>query len=166
MYWEDNDQLFLVSYDDGWWPPLNKYEEGFGDIMGCPSMYRYGCIYNSGNPSLATGTDYRGWVWHGEDIGYGYNMKAIADRGHTTTDTFLYPTRTGIMAETAQFYWWNALASAGNDYLSPPLSYWYADRHRKDFAQVLFLDGHVDWVQTPYPNGTKAFDGEDIQDPR
>ena len=145
-----------------WFGYVIEYENGSEDVLECSSAKRYGYFDDMyiPNSNIYPG-DYRGTTPlgpEGGEISFGYNMLATEMRGHATTDTFLYPTRTGILAETGSVYWWN-------EKLDNTLGYWYSDRHRKDFGQVLFMDAHVDWVETPYPNGTKAFDGENIRDP-
>jgi len=157
LYVEENDGKFCNT-PWRWWDPILASKSGVGgkELLACPSMYRYG-FFDSYEPGWYQNYypgDYRGgsriglysgfsppWV----DIGYGYNM-VLAQGSRQNISSFPNPAGTGINAETGSFYWWNTLGSSGE------LGYWYADRHRPGEGQVIFMDGHAAFVETPYPN--------------
>jgi len=178
MYAEENRQQLYIDDIQGyawcWWFYVIAYEKGSSKVLACPSMYRYGCFDN-----YETGFypgDYRGYGKIGSpvgwvNIGYGYNMRVVT--GHNKITDFRAPSRTGLMAEIADFYWYN---------ISWGISYngqYFADRHingkykfnnsgillktlRPGKAKVLFMDGHVDWEKTPFTNSKKP---PDLLDP-
>ena len=169
LYAEDNDQEFYTDawgnagYPQLWWVPIVEYEKGSSKILECPSMWQYGNFVN-----YSTGTsdyrNFRGWSRISEiDFGYGYNMTIV--KGNSKVANFKRPATIGLQAEVACFYWWNYYDTGQNT-----LGYWFADRHRKGeyemfrnatalttrpgAAQVVYMDGHVNWEKTPYRNGT------------
>ena len=79
------------------------------------------------------------------ETGYGFNMNFQGRGPGWRSSRYLYPARTGVMAETASFYWWNYV-TYGNT------AAWYADRHKPGMGNILFLDWHVAWEKTPYTN--------------
>jgi prepilin-type N-terminal cleavage/methylation domain-containing protein len=176
-YVEDNEQELYIDpqgygYPRTWWGPVIDYHNGLADVLACPSMYRYGWFDAGYLPSVApswtypgnyrggtliprgtSGTDYFG-------IGYGYNMTIVP--GHNRLWNYRHPSRTALQAESGSFYWWN-YSPDGN------LGYWFADRHIKGehemvngelitgqpgAGQVLFMDQHVAFVETPYSNNS------------
>ena len=109
---------------------------------------------------------YAGWPNHPAYIehGYGYNMMIsrlwdqdyLGNQHLRVKDVFWkHPARTGIMAEMACFYWHNDLGSDGS------VAYMYADRHKTGKAYVLFMDFHVSFETTPFPNSGP----DNIRDP-
>lgn len=177
MYVDENDDRFYY-YDDpassspqypwGWWSPIVDHNDGFVKVLACPSMYRYGWYDDYLEPSFVYPGDYRGGSRIGAgsewtEIGYGYNMRINEDRNKL--GSFSSPSRVGLQAETGSFYWFNF---HGSGYSGPEQpGGWFADRHRNgeydidgyDLVTVkhgqgvvLFMDFHVGWVETPYPN--------------
>jgi prepilin-type N-terminal cleavage/methylation domain-containing protein/prepilin-type processing-associated H-X9-DG protein len=193
MYTEDNDGSLYYYVDSNgnpgspwsWWGPIIEYEKGFVDILGCPSMDRYGFFDTYQDPTIYPGSRRGGsrffspdeeyytlssggqkWI----DMGYGYNMTIV--KGHSKLLNFRQPSRTALEAEVGSFYWWNGIADNS-------LGYWFADRHIKGEHEivsgdlitekpgggnVLFMDWHVEMVETPYPNGQNPF-SYDIRNP-
>jgi prepilin-type N-terminal cleavage/methylation domain-containing protein/prepilin-type processing-associated H-X9-DG protein len=172
MYWDDNDEKLFGSYDSGWWNQVIRYEFNFKDTVVCPSMYRYGMFDPSYVPGGVYPGDRRGYTPIGVvDLGYGYNTAMNNAAGHGTLSSYDSPDRTGVQAETGSFYWHNGRGAGGE------LGYWFSDRHKEgDHTEadvfgsrpgggyVLFIDGHVDMVETPYPNGQSPF-SYDIRNP-
>jgi len=128
-------------------------------MLQCPSQGNYGFFddYKIPEHTYHDHGDYRGgsrffgvnagnWPSDWLEFGVGYNVKInmVYDK-HRPSD-FAKPFLTGIFAETGSFYWWNRYSIHGE------LGYWYADRHFEGQGNVLFMDGHVASVQTPYPN--------------
>jgi prepilin-type N-terminal cleavage/methylation domain-containing protein/prepilin-type processing-associated H-X9-DG protein len=172
MYAEDNDQqLYLFKNPDGvyespwvWWHYLIDNQNDSAAVLTCPSMYRFGAFDDYEN-RVYNILNYRGysrmnspvgWV----DMGYGYNMSIT--KGHNRLTQFRKTYKTGLMAETGSFYWYNYRVDNSN-------AYWFADRHHHGKyqtgrwgditkvvtpgrAHVLFMDGHVDWENTPFKN--------------
>jgi len=173
LYTEEFNGSYPTHYPDGlgwlWWLPfLGGWDSGplAYKVMQCPSMYKYGWygdyIYTENNPG-----DYRGGCrvgpYYGYDpdiplyweIGYGRNMNIWAPR--LKVSTWPYPERTGLMAETGSFYWWNTLSP----HTGMPAP-WYADRHIPGLARVVFMDQHVSMEKTPFPNSGAT----DLRDPK
>ena len=181
LYAEDNDQQLYLYVDPSgasgspwsWWAYIVDYEKGSMKVLSCPSMYRFGVFdsYKTGVYDIFNHRGYStimspaGWA----DIGYGYNMSIR--KGYHKLTQFRKPQQTGLMAETGSFYWFN--------YYNTSNGYWFADRHysgdyetgrygeitrviRPGKGQVVFLDGHADWVNTPYKN---VFDPPNLQNP-
>ena len=178
MYWQDHDEHL---YDDPWlpWEPIINYEGGSAGVLACPSMYRYGWFVHyemvNGQPQAETKPEeYRGGAdMYGVELGYQYNMHMSEMYGHTKVTSFHKPAQTGVMAE-AGMYWYNKLGNTNNE-----IGYWFSDRHRQGEYEivgntletikpgtggVVFIDAHVEWVDTPYPNGTGSFN-YNLQDP-
>jgi len=172
LYTEQYDGLYPAhsGYQNGegwlWWLPfLRGWKSGPAayQVMQCPTMYKYGWWWDYEYPGGYG--DYRGGLRIGPyanydqmvptywELGYGRNMKIWGRRLKVTA--WPYPDRTGLMAETADAYWWNYFASGG-------LYYWYADRHIVGRARVLFMDLHVRFEETPFINCGP----HDIQDPK
>ena len=185
LYAENNDgSLFFNPAGNPfmWWQTILEYEKGGKDILACPSMRQYK-FYDSYEPGWYAANypgDPRGgsrigypyslsapWL----DIGYGYNMKIR--KGYSKLSHFRKHGKTAIMAENGSFYWGNRVGSSGT------YGYWFSDRHKQGeytisgtslvtikhgAGSVIFIDGHTEWVETPYPNGTDPFT-YDIQDP-
>ena len=182
LYANDNNGKWYTDADHGypvtWWGPLLDYEEGAEDFLACPSMYRYGWWGHYASSSLVTRNP-RGGIWLGIDLGYGYNMGI--NLTNCKVSNWRQPSRTGLMAETACFYWYNGpvYPGSGDDDFA---GYWFADRHKEGrygingspyddltaltasansltsivkagTGSILFMDGHFDWMDTPYPNG-------------
>ena len=161
-----------------WWDPIIDYHKDYKDVLNCPSQDRYGWfdislwkiwVDTGFMPEFAYPGNYRGGsilpVPTGNAIGYemiglgyGYNMRI--NKEYHNISKFSQPARVGLQAETASFYWHN-YSPDGN------FGYWFADRHKKGEHElisgdvvtakpgagvVLFMDFHVDWVETPYPN--------------
>ena len=172
MYADANDDDLYVypggGYPQLWWAYVIDHENGSIGVLSCPSMYRHGWFDDYADPAFDYPGDYRGGSRIGSsaaslgwaEIGYGYNM--AMHKGRNQLSSIRTPARVGLQAETGSFYWWNYLGSGGE------LGYWFADRHRTGeyqvvsndittispgAGQVLFLDGHVDWERTPYPDG-------------
>ena len=177
MYWEEHDEYL---YDHPWfpWNPILNYEGGSEGVLTCPSMYRYGWFvrYEYIDGSLAVSTnpeEYRaGAYMYGVELGYQYNMTMTRHSGRKKVTGFHKPAQTGVMAE-AGMYWHNKLGGQNE------IGYWFSDRHRQGQYEtvgntlntikpgnggVVFIDAHVEWVDTPYPNGTGPFN-YNIQDP-
>ncbi len=183
FYVEDNDEELYTDPGwigpRTWWPYIIDYHNGYADVLACPSMDRYGWFdvsYNrSFDPSWTYPGNYRGGtiVPAGTGtskadyvgLGYGYNMRIKKD--HNKLWEFAQPARTGLQAEVGCFYWWNGIDYTG--YAPGTLGYWFADRHKEGdheiingelvtntpgAGQVLFMDQHVAYVETPYPNLT------------
>ena len=177
LYADDYDGKFFTT-DLGapylWFWYIIDYHDGAENLLACPSMYRYGCFDHYALPALITGNP-RGWTWIGGfDLGYAYNHGIT--QANCKVSTWKQPSRTGLMGETGCFYWFNG-PQAHNI-----AAYWFADRHKEGkyevggieyddltgisgsgnnitgiikpgIGSVLFMDGHFDWMDTPYPNG-------------
>jgi len=157
-----------------WYMPLLQSDAGQNayELLQCPTMYNYlwagdyEGIYELDDSMYPLGGmrvgGYFGYPNHPPYIehGYGYNMNIgrVYDGGvlRTRAVSWKYPARTGIMAETAGFYWWNTYASNGD---TAP---WYADRHIPGKGHILFMDFHVAWEKTPYTNSGP----DDLRDPK
>ena len=187
IYAEDNDGSLYLDPVDGvkpwlWWNPIIEYEKGSFEILACPTMRLYK-LWGDYTPGVTATGDERGgtrigtpysygppWV----DIGYGYNMKIR--KGHSRLSQFRKHGKMGIQAETASFYWHNRPSYGGH-------GSWFSDRHKQGqydlssdlwgaatitikpgAGSVVFIDGHTEWVKTPYPNGHGIFT-YDMQDP-
>jgi len=159
LYAEEHDGKFS-NQPWLWWHPLLRSNSALlaEKLLTCPSMFRYGLwgSYDLSNP-VHYPTDYRGGCRIGYpnsyappwlDICYGYNM-VLAQGPRQRIDSFPNPGGTGFHAETGSFYWWNAPNTHVSWFDPGP---WYADRHRPGQGQVVFMDGHVAFVKTPYPN--------------
>jgi len=152
-----------------WWTPYVvagwDYNGSSGlvdayQVLQCPTMYKYGWFnnYEPGWYETFYPGDYRGGSRIGPygamypgipsywEFGYGRNMNIWGDR--VKVSAWDYPELTGLMAETGSPYWWNGLDG------SDSLGHWYADRHIPGEAHVLFMDGHVSSVDTPFPNSS------------
>ena len=182
MYADENDDSFYY-YDDpstpgadfpwSWWGPIIDHNKGFMDVLACPSMYRFGWYDDYKDPSFVWPGDYRGGSRIGgggewTEIGYGYNMRINVDQHKI--GKFRPPSQIGLQAETGSFYWFNVHASGYSGTDQP--GGWFADRHRSgeydingfDLVTikhgqgvVLFMDFHVAWVETPYPNKQDSY---------
>ncbi len=178
MYTERNDEelyIYKSGWPQLWWLPIIEHENGYVDVLACPSMDRYGFFdsyeadfdypgshrggsrfYAPEGVSSARSPNGQYWI----DFGYGYSMAIKKDFNNLWN--FKSPSRTGLQAEVGSFYWWN--------YDNGEIGYWFSDRHKEgDHSEadvygttpgggyVLFMDGHVDMVETPYPNGQGPF---------
>jgi len=170
LYVEEHDGKFC-NQPWLWWHYLlaSKSAVAAEDLLPCPSMYAYG-FYDSYEPGFYQNYypgDYRGgwrigypssysppWL----DGGYGYNM-VLAQGPRQRISSFPNPGGTGLQAECGSFYWWNR-ANGHVSWFDP--GPWYSDRHRPGEGQVVFMDGHVAFVKTPYPNKPP----NDLRDPK
>ena len=184
LYAENNDGSLFVDPLGGdrpwmWWNTIIEYEKGSFDILGCPTMRQYK-LWGDYTPGSVASGDPRGGTRIGSpysfsapwvDIGYGYNMKIR--KGYGKLSHFRKHGEMAIMAESGSFYWHNYVGGSGS------YGSWFSDRHKQGeyeisgislvtvkhgLGSVLFIDGHTEWVETPYPNGTYPFT-YDIQDP-
>lgn len=174
----NNDEYYIyqTGWPQLWWGPIIEHENGYVDVLSCPSMGRYG-FFDSYEPGFDYPGPHRGGSrfyapqgvssaysggQHWIDFGYGYNM--AIKRNFNNISDFESPSRTGLQAESGSFYWWNGKGSGGE------LGYWFSDRHKEGDhteadvfgsqdggAYVLFMDAHVDMEETPYPNGQSPF---------
>jgi len=161
LYTEEYDNSFPL-YDHGhwaqlWWWPLALSDPGLHtyEMLQCPSQANFGFFDDYKTPGSYPG-DYRGASRIGSpaqgnwpqwmEIGVGYNIKINRAGNKHRLQDFKKPYTTGIFAEAGSFYWHNRLGSDGT------LGYWYADRHVPGRGNVLFMDSHVEDVQTPYSN--------------
>jgi prepilin-type N-terminal cleavage/methylation domain-containing protein len=176
FYADDNeDSLYYHVWPDGtpdapwlWYNPIIDYENGSTGVLECPSMHKYGYFINTETPGLDDHANFRGYARYNSssmgyvDLGYGYNM--LITKGFAKMTNFRQPSETGLQVELAGMYWYNAYNSAQD----MRLGQWFSDRHqqgeyevlsnvtaeatRAGMGKVLFIDGHVDWEETPFGN--------------
>ena len=191
IYWEDNDYRLYDEYWY-WWKPIIKHQKGSADILSCPSMYMYGWFDNcknwTGYGDRRGGSLYAEWASatgkyvNEVELGYSYNISMAYVSGFTKMTDFRRPAQTGLHAEVASYNWYNrGLFDSTGRYNT---GFWFADRHkngeytynssgvmvgivRPGRGNVLFLDGHVAGLDTPYPNGMSPFipNDYDLQNP-
>ena len=159
-YTEAHDGSFATGYTSSfsdppwlWYLMLRDSEVGYDayKTLHCPSMWAFGW-FDDYTGEVPYPGDYRGGsrvgpygvegLWPSYiEIGYGYNMTITAAGDHAISD-FDRPSQTGLHAETGSFYWWNHYGSGGE------FGYAYADRHYVEIGNVLFIDFHVEAVET------------------
>ena len=117
MYAEENDTSYYIwtgsvfsplNGTGTWWDPVIEYEQGFSDVLTCPSMFRYGYFDDYDNPANYPGPYRGGSRIRSVRMGFGYNMAIFL--GTKKVFQFKFPAKTGLQAETGSFYWWNAPA--------------------------------------------------------
>ncbi|MAE64442.1 MAG: hypothetical protein CMJ18_09245 [Phycisphaeraceae bacterium] len=173
---QDRYPLYTTGWPQLWWVPMAGAEStrDMYVTLQCPSQENFGFFddyripgtypgdYRGGSRIGSSAPSHSGWpTWIA--IGVGYNMKINTHHhgGRFHRHDYEKPAETGLFAEAGSFYWWNARGSDNT------LGYWYADRHFEGIGNILFMDTHVEGVETPYPNGT-AFGSDpnyDVSDP-
>jgi len=151
-----------------WYIPFLTSDAGQNayELLPCPTMYNYlwygdyeGIYELDDSPYPLGGCrvgGYYGYPNFPPYIEHGYSLNMMMSRLYDTDYrgerhlrnralAWKYPARTGLMVEAASFYWWNHV-TYGNT------AAWYADRHEPGKGQVLFMDFHVAWENTPYTN--------------